>query len=93
MVRGRPKQRIARATPRRPPPRAPRLDEVILHLRHAHSALRVAVAALRRQNCELDEDIASLLQHCVCERLDDQLQKLEAACRGAATPAGRLIQL
>jgi len=93
MVRGRPKQRIARATPRRPVRRVTSLDEVIRHLRHVHSAVRVAVAALRRQNCELDEDIASLLQHCVCDRLDDQLQKLEGARRGAGTPARRLIQL
>jgi hypothetical protein len=57
------------------------LDEVILHLRHVHSAVIVAIAALRRQNCELDEDIASLLQRCVSDRLDDQLEKLEAARR------------
>jgi hypothetical protein len=43
------------------------------------SAVIVAIAALRRQNCELDEDIARLLQRCVCDRLDDQLEKLEAA--------------
>jgi len=41
----------------------------------------VAIAALRRQNCELDEDIASLLQRCVSDRIDDQLEKLEAARR------------
>jgi hypothetical protein len=48
-------------------------------LRHIQSAVIVAVAALRQQNCELDEDIARLLQRCVCDRLDDQLEKLEAA--------------
>ncbi|HEV2443746.1 MAG TPA: hypothetical protein VGT07_14565 [Steroidobacteraceae bacterium] len=42
------------------------------------SAVIVAIAALRQQNCELDEDIARLLQRCVCDRLDDQLEKLEA---------------
>jgi hypothetical protein len=52
---------------------------VILHLRHVQSAVIVAVAALRRQNCELDEDIARLLQRCVCDSLEDQLRKLEAA--------------
>ena len=57
------------------------LDEVILHLRHLQSAVIVAIAALRRQNCELDEDIARLLQRCVCDLLDDQLKKLEAAHR------------
>ena len=52
---------------------------MILHLRHVQSAVIVAVAALRRQNCELDEDIARLLQRCVCDSLEDQLEKLEAA--------------
>ena len=88
MVRNRPKQRRHGAV-RRPASETRRpnwagtregpLDEVILHLRHVHSAVIVAVAALRRQNCELDEDIACLLQRCVCDRIDDQLEKLEAA--------------
>lgn len=81
MVRGRPKQRKGGVTRKRPLRRAPAVDEVILHLRHVHSAVLVAVAALRRQNCELDEDIASLLQGCVCDRICDQLEKLEAARR------------
>lgn len=90
MVRGRAKGERDRAI-RRPPaaPRArkrraargPLLDEVIPRLRHVQSAVIVAVAALRRQNCELDEDIARLLQRCVCDSLDDQVQKLEAARR------------
>ena len=65
---------------RRPPvAQGPLLDEIVLRLRHVQSAVIVAVAALRRQNCELDEDIASLLQRCVCDSLHDQLEKLEAA--------------
>ncbi|MFZ0501739.1 MAG: hypothetical protein WAU49_21040 [Steroidobacteraceae bacterium] len=79
MVRGRPKQRKEGALCKRSLPRAAPLDEIILHLQHVHSAVLVAIAALRRQNCELDEDIASLLQRCVCDRIDDQLQKLETA--------------
>lgn len=55
------------------------LAETLLQLRHVRSAVIVAVAALRRQNCELDEDIATLLQRCVCDRLADQLEKLESA--------------
>jgi hypothetical protein len=51
----------------------------ILQLRHVQSAVAVAIAALRRQNCELDEDIASLLQRCVCDRIEDQLHELEGA--------------
>ena len=65
----------------------PREEEVIAHLRHVQSAAVVAVAALRRQNCELDEDIARLLQRCVCDALEEQLEKLEAACR---LPAARM---
>jgi hypothetical protein len=92
MVRGRPKQRNGGATRKRRLHRAPALDEVILHLRHVHSLVIVAVAALRRQNCELDEDIARLLQACVCDRICDQLEKLEAARRHPAR-AQRLIPL
>lgn len=44
----------------------------------------VAIAALRRQNCELDEDVARLLQRCVCDRIDDQIEKLEKAASVAA---------
>ena len=57
------------------------LEEAILRLRHIHSAVVVAVAALRGQNCELDEDIARLLQRCVCDALADQLERLEASRR------------
>lgn len=70
MVRGPPKRR------KRPSRRRTPLDHVIAHLRQAQSAAIVAVAALRRQNCELDEDIARLLQHCVCDCLHEQLENL-----------------
>ncbi|MDE2051783.1 MAG: hypothetical protein KGJ72_12275 [Gammaproteobacteria bacterium] len=96
MVRAQPKRRRCgrtRTQPgatcrgKRPVPRKTPLDDVILHLRHLQSAVIVAIAALRRQNCELDEDIASLLQRAVCDSLADQLQKLEAARR---PPAARM---
>lgn len=100
MVRGRPKQRNGGASHGRSLSRQMPLDEVIVHLRHVHSAVIVAVAALRQQNCELDEDIASLLQRCVSDRIDDQLEKLQAASersrrqrpipRGTRLPAARL---
>lgn len=64
---------------RRPVSQGPLLEQAILRLRHVHSAAIVAVAALRRQNSELDEDIACLLQHCVCDSLADQIEKLETA--------------
>ena len=82
MARDRSRRRRARAV-REPQPRL-RTDHTILQLRHVHSAAMVAVAALRQQNCELDGDIASVLQRCVCDRLQDQLEKLEAA--GGAVP-------
>ena len=85
MVRDRPRRRRAKAVRQLPPRLRSALDPTILQLRHVHSAAIVAVAALRRQNCELDEDIASMLQCCVCDRLQDQLEKLQAASRPLAT--------
>jgi len=58
-------------------------------LRHVKSAAIVAIAALRWQNCELDEDIARLLQRCVCDALEDQLERLEAVRHGAVPLAIR----
>jgi hypothetical protein len=57
------------------------LGEVVAHLRLVQSAVVVAVAALRQQNCELDEDIASVLQRSVADRLHDQIDRLEAVMR------------
>ena len=79
MMRGGPKRRRAGAPP----------EDLTLHLRHIRSAVIVAIAALRRQNCELDEDIARLLQRCVCDRIDDQIEKLEVARNQAVPPAIR----
>ncbi len=88
MVRGRPKRK------KRPLRRKTPLDEVIVHLQHVQSAATVAVAALRRQNCELDEDIARLLQRCVCDSLHDQLEKLQASRHPPRGPhTRRLIPL
>jgi hypothetical protein len=43
----------------------------------------VAVAALRQQNCELDEDVATVLQRSVADRIQDQIERLEALMRAA----------
>lgn len=59
------------------------LGEVVLHLRHVQSAVVVAVAALRQQNCEMDEDIATVLQRSVADRIQDQVERLEALMRVA----------
>ena len=61
------------------------LGEVISHLRQVQSAVAVAVAALRQQNCELDEDIATVLQRSVADRLHEQIERLEALTRMAAS--------
>ena len=57
------------------------LGEVVLHLRHVQSAVVVAVAALKQQNCEMDEDIATVLQRSVADRIQDQVERLEALMR------------
>jgi len=59
------------------------LGEVALHLRAVQSAVVVAVAALKQQNCELDEDIATVLQRSVSDRLQDQIERLETLMRTA----------
>ena len=60
------------------------LGEVATHLRQVQSAVVVAVAALKQQNCELDEDIATVLQRSVADRLHEQIERLEAITRMSA---------
>jgi hypothetical protein len=57
------------------------LIEVGLHLQHIQSAVVVAVAALKQQNCELDEDIAIVLQRSVADRIQDQIERLDVTTR------------
>jgi hypothetical protein len=57
------------------------LREVVQRLRHARSAVVVAVAALRQQNCELDEDVATVLQRSVADPMHDQIEHLESLQR------------
>ncbi len=61
------------------------LGEVVLQLRQVQSAVVVAVAALKRQNCELDEDIATVLQRSVADRIHEQIERLEVLMRAAAS--------
>ena len=60
------------------------LGEVLQHLRQVQSAVVVAVAALRQQNCEIDEDIATVLQRSVADRIQDQIERLEILQRSVA---------
>lgn len=58
----------------------PRLRAAALHLEQIQSVVVVAVAALRQQNCEIDADVANLLQRGVSDDLHEQI----AALRGMA---------
>jgi hypothetical protein len=57
------------------------LGAVVTQLRNVQSAAVVAVAALKQQNCELDADIATVLQRSVVDRIHDQVERLEALMR------------
>jgi hypothetical protein len=59
------------------------LGEVAAQLRQVQSTVVVVVAALRQQNCELDEDVARVLQRSVADRLQDQIERLETLMRAA----------
>jgi len=57
------------------------LGAVVAQLRNVQSAAVVSVAALRQQNCELDADIATVLQRSVVDRIHDQVERLETLMR------------
>jgi len=54
------------------------VGEVLRQLHQIQSAVVVAVAALRHQNCELDADISNVLQRSVADRIQDQIERLES---------------
>jgi hypothetical protein len=60
------------------------LKDLLLQLQQVQSAVMVSVAALRSQACDLDEDIARVLQRAVAERLHEQMDKLEASLQQLA---------
>lgn len=62
----------------RPKALAAHLKDRIRGLSSAMSAVIVSVAALRRQNCEIDEDIASVLERSAADRLDIEIEQLAA---------------
>jgi hypothetical protein len=75
------------------PPQPTEVDELPLHVREHLRKLRlilavisVSVLALHRQNAELDDDIATILDRHACEPLDFEIDHLESilsslACR------------
>lgn len=71
--------RTAAASPRRRDPVriADQLSGIVRKLRLATSATMVCVEALRRQNADLDADIARVLARDVGDRLHSQVEKLQ----------------
>lgn len=65
------------------------LGEVLRHLHQIQSAVVVAVAALRHQNCELDADISNVLQRSVADRIHDQIERLEVLRQDPAQTSRR----
>jgi hypothetical protein len=57
------------------------LSDLVLHLCQIQSAVIVSAAALRRQNCELDDDVANVLQRSVADKIQDQIERAEGALR------------
>ncbi len=59
------------------------LADHIRGLELAMSAVIVSVCALRRQNCDIDEDIARVLERSAADRLDIEIEKLQSLIREA----------
>lgn len=59
-----------------------KLEDATRYMRLAMAAVVVAVAALRHQNADNDEDVALLLQRAAADRLDMAIEKVEAALAG-----------
>jgi hypothetical protein len=60
------------------------LSDISLRLRVAMAATVVCGAALKPQNADSDEDAAVVLQRCVADKLDRQIERLDilaARCR------------
>jgi hypothetical protein len=60
---------------------AARLKEVSDRLRAMQSSVAVAVAALRGQNADIDEDVARLLMRTVSDPLQDQIDAIKSVLR------------
>jgi hypothetical protein len=66
-----------------------RLKEIADRLRAMQSSVVVAVAALRGQNADVDEDVARLLTRTVSDPLQDQIDSIKSVMRLLAPPARR----
>jgi hypothetical protein len=63
------------------PRAAARLREISDRLRAMQSSVAVAVAALRSQNADIDEDVARLLVRTVSDPLQDQIDSIKSVLR------------
>jgi hypothetical protein len=54
------------------------LSDISLRLKVAMAATAVCGAALKSQNADSDEDAAVVLQRCVADELDRQIERLDA---------------
>jgi hypothetical protein len=70
-----------RKTKARTEPVSARLTEVVDRLKVMQSAVAVAVAALRAQNADIDEDVARMLIRAVSDPLQDQIDSIKSALR------------
>jgi hypothetical protein len=52
------------------------------------SSVAVAVAALRAQNADIDEDVARMLIRAVSDPLQDQIDSIKSAIRLLKPPTG-----
>ena len=65
---------------------ATRLREIAERLKAMQSAVSVAVAALRGQSADIDEDVARLLIRSVSDPLQDQIYAIKSVLRLLAPP-------
>jgi hypothetical protein len=63
------------------------LLDIVRNLQLAIATVMVCVEALRRQNADLDADIALVLERDASDRLHEQIEKLRALVAAARQPA------
>lgn len=63
------------------------LSVLARNLRQVQSVIAVSVAALQQQNCEIDADVASVLRRGAHDRLQDQVESIEALAATLALTA------
>jgi hypothetical protein len=69
------------------------LEQVHRHLQVVHSGIQISVGALRLQNCEIDEDVACVLSHCIGERLLIQIERLAEIVSEISSESGELLEM